>query len=173
MASNMYICTIKFDMKTTVVLCLFVFIAFSSFSQLDEKGFTDGTKMELKDQGITIVPPKGYKYKKSTPGFISMSHQASIHLQRIENAAYFYTIASIEHTDYSKQPVKLLGKEEVEGGAIFTFQFKVQDKSVERLVLVTGTKNSTVIISVNYEKGADSNTEKELRDCLKSVAVLR
>ena len=98
--------------------------------------------------------------------------QTSISITEHDTTSYYMLVTSILASDFSKQKMQLINKEELNNGKgfIFTFLFDVDNIPVERMIYVKGNSKKCVVVNCNYKQSDKIKYLSELKESAFSIS---
>ncbi len=140
-------------------------IAFSQETTVlgESNAFASERRVEIPETNISIVPPAHFKkiHNENNFGFIHIGALASIQIKIVEGIPYTYIASSVTEENLKEQGVELILQKNVntiygKPAELFVLSYTVEhpekELSVkfERLMLLTGTYQTTIWIDANY-----------------------
>lgn len=146
-----------------IILVLMVLSVFSMHAQNAVSGTGQGAStgpVQVPNTSVKIIPPPYFKNSESFNGFIHDGAGATIQVSETEGKPYpVMAQAMANEENLKKQGITLISQEQIitrtgKKGVMIVIGFSVKGPTktfeYERIVLLTGDYNKTIIINANY-----------------------
>jgi len=156
-------------MKHQIILIVFLLLTGNAFTQ-NESGIENRESTVFQQNGVTIpgtnftfIPPAHFKmfHEGESFGFLHPGAMSSIQIKVVDDIPYIMMVASITEKSVKEQGARLIAREDVltkdgKPATIFLLSYSIsvpeteQVIHFERLMMLTGTYQTTIWIDANY-----------------------
>ena len=138
-------------------IIIFLFLITNTFCYSQQLGASEPIKMP--NTSVTITPPEHFIMSNQFAGFIHMATGSTILVQETEGVPFVYYKGENASENFEKQGVTLVEERTLKTNSgkpcyAYVLSFKVEESGkevvFERILLLTGDYNKTIMLNANY-----------------------